>query len=172
MNDTAGSAFLALSLASERFSGQPLAVQGEDSFKQQVVQFAAQYRMSVTFKDSALEAERQRLCKLIDSQAPGKTETLSPALEAFITQRNKLRDKVSGILPHRVWTAADRGDLMYQGRRNLTDGTQAVLLQKHQEMLVKPVQPNEFQGFKVGQTVSINEQGQQTTHGKEKGYER
>ena len=169
---TAGSAFLALSLASERFSDQPLDVQGEDAFKQQVVQFAAQYRMPVTFKNAELEAERQRLCQIMDSQAPGKTETLSPALEAFITQRNKLRDKVSDILPHRVWTAADRGDLMYQGRRNLTDGTQAVLLQKDDEMLVKPVQPNEFQGLKVGQTVSINEQGQLTAHGKGKGYER
>ena len=169
---TAGSSFLALSLASERFSGQPLDVQGDDAFKQQVVQFAAQYRMPVTFKDAALEAERQRLCGEMDSQAKGKPETLTPALAAFITQRNKLRDKVSDILPHRVWTAADRGDLMYQGRRNLTDGTQVVLLQKDQEMLVKPVQTNEFQGLKVGQAVSINEQGQQITHGKGKGYER
>lgn len=169
---TAGSAFLALSLASERFCGQPLDVQGEDAFKQQVAQFAAQYRMPVIFKNPDLEAERQRLCREMDSQVQGKTETLSPALKAFMTQRNKLRNRVSNLLPHRVWTTADRGDLMYQGRRNLTDGTQAILLQTGNEMLVKPVESNEFQGLKIGQMVSINEHGQLTAHGKGKNYER
>lgn len=169
---TAGSAFFALSLASERFKGQPLDVQGESAFKEQVVQFAAQYRMAVTFKDEQMEAERQRLCKLMENQAKAASEKSSPALEAFITQRNKLGEQIKDILPHRLWTKQDSGDLMFQGRRNLTDGTQAVLLQKGQEMLVKPIQSHEFQGVKVGQRITLSEQGQLSMEGKGQGYER
>lgn len=150
---SAGSAFLALTMAAERFHGQPLDVQGESSFKTQIAQFAAQYGMNVTFKDAALEKQRQQL--LLDRQA----EHLTPALEAFIGQRNQTREKVLDILPHRIWTSADSGDLMYQGRRNLVDGSQVVLLQKDGLMLVKPTRAEDLQNLKVRQVVSMDKTG-------------
>lgn len=167
---TAGSAFLALTMAAERFQGQPLDVRGEDAFKQQVVQFAAQYGMAITFKDSGLEAERRR--QVQNLQKNQGVEPLSPALEAFITQRNLLKEKVRDVLPHRAWTSADTDDLIYQGRRNLTDGSQAVLLEKDGTMLVRPVGKDELQGLKVGQKLTLDEQGKTPHKTRGHGYER
>jgi hypothetical protein len=113
-----------------------------------------------------LEAERQRLTQ----ESHRRIEPLSPALSAFMTQRNLLREKVSDILPHRAWTENDVGEAIYQGRRNLTDGSQVALFQKGHEMLVKPIQSKEYHGLTVGQTIHLNNRGQPQTKGQ--GYER
>jgi hypothetical protein len=57
---TAHAAFLALSLASERFAGQALIVEGSDEFKQQIARLAGSKRLDVRFADPAIEAGRQR----------------------------------------------------------------------------------------------------------------
>ena len=54
-------AFLALTLAAERFAGQALVVEGTDEFKLQLAAMAATQRPGVRFADPALEAERERL---------------------------------------------------------------------------------------------------------------
>jgi hypothetical protein len=55
---TAGAAFLALSLAADRFGYRPLIVQGTDDFRAQVAKLAAIEGLNVTFADGALEKQR------------------------------------------------------------------------------------------------------------------
>jgi hypothetical protein len=166
---TAGSTFLALTMASERFQDQPLDVQGSADFKRQVIQLAVQYELGVTFKDPALEQERQHL-----SQTQKKHQVpegqLSPALQAYLSQRNAMRERVGNLKVHRVWTAQDAGIVTYQGRRNLTSGAQVVLLETQEAMLVKPVHSEkEFHGLKVGQSIQVDGQGYMVGQSKGRG---
>ncbi len=55
---TDGAAFLALSLASERFGPRPLVVMGTDQFRTRVAMLAGQKQVAVTFADPKLEAPR------------------------------------------------------------------------------------------------------------------
>jgi hypothetical protein len=156
---TAGSAFLALLLASERFQGQPLDVQGTPEFKSQIVEFSVKYQVDVTFKNPELEQERQRVIQ--ERKEKAAFEKLSPALQGYLIVKNELH-KQRGIIPkHRVWEAEDAGRLAYEGTRKLTDGSQVSLWKKDDTILVKPIQSaNEVQDLKVGQMVTLNEKGQ------------
>jgi hypothetical protein len=157
---TVGSTILALTMAAERFQNQPLDVQGSPDFKRQIVQLAAQHKMAVTFKDEALELERQQLIQA--QQAFLRPESsISHALQAYITERNWMRKRVNDLKPHQAWTAQDAGPVTYQGRRTLTDGSEAVLLETQETILVKSVQPSEdFKKIAVGQTIQLDEKGQ------------
>lgn len=53
-----GAAFLALSIAGDRFGDRPLKVEGSAEFKAQVAELAADKQMKVRFADSALERVR------------------------------------------------------------------------------------------------------------------
>ena len=55
---TTAAAFLALSLAADRFGARPLVVKGSDEFRKQLATVAAIEGMSVTFADPALERQR------------------------------------------------------------------------------------------------------------------
>jgi Relaxase/Mobilisation nuclease domain/Large polyvalent protein-associated domain 7 len=55
---TDGAAFLALSLASERFGSRPLVVKGTEAFRDQLAMLAGQKELAVTFADPKLEARR------------------------------------------------------------------------------------------------------------------
>jgi hypothetical protein len=56
---TAGAAFLALTLAADRFGGRPLHVQGNDDFRQLVAQLAGAAGLNVSFADASLEQKRK-----------------------------------------------------------------------------------------------------------------
>jgi hypothetical protein len=58
---SAHAAFLALSLARERFAGQALIVEGDEQFKRQVTELAASQKVELRFADPAMEQRRQRL---------------------------------------------------------------------------------------------------------------
>jgi hypothetical protein len=58
---SAHAAFLALSLARERFAGQALIVEGDEQFKRQVTELAASQGVELRFADPAMEQRRQRL---------------------------------------------------------------------------------------------------------------
>jgi hypothetical protein len=57
---TAGAAFLALTLAADRFGAGPLQVRGTEDFRRQVAQLAGAKGMRVRFADAELERERRR----------------------------------------------------------------------------------------------------------------
>ncbi len=56
---TTGAAFLALTLAADRFGPRPLQVQGTEQFRHQVAQLAGIKGLGVTFADPALEQQRR-----------------------------------------------------------------------------------------------------------------
>jgi relaxase-like protein/DNA relaxase TraI-like protein/conjugative element/phage-associated large polyvalent protein len=56
---TKGSAQLALDLAAKRFTGQPLIVEGQEQFKQDVARIAGIYGVNVRFADPEMEQARQ-----------------------------------------------------------------------------------------------------------------
>jgi hypothetical protein len=150
-----GASFLALSIASERFENQPLDVQGSDEFKKEVVHLAAQYNLKVIFKNPVLELDRVRLSEN-KNQRNASDSKLNHALQAFVTKRNLMRERMNNLKVHRVWTEHETGSFIYQGRRTLADDSQAVLLETPDAMVVKLVaSESECQGLKVGQTVYL-----------------
>jgi hypothetical protein len=164
---TAHAAFLALSLASERFAGQALIVEGSDEFKRQIAGLAGSKQLDVRFADPAIEAERQRHAAKAAPSPPSPD-----ALESFIASRNALRSKIPSICPHRTWTPADAGEATFEGRRHF-GGAEAVLLKRGNEMLVMAVTPAQAAaaGFWTrGQTVTADAGGrfsqQQRTRGR------
>jgi Relaxase/Mobilisation nuclease domain/Large polyvalent protein-associated domain 7 len=56
---TAGAAFLALTLAVDRFGTRPLNVEGTEEFRRQVAELAGIKGLGVTFADAGLERQRQ-----------------------------------------------------------------------------------------------------------------
>jgi hypothetical protein len=77
---SAHAAFLALSLARERFAGQALIVEGDEQFKRQVTELAASQGVELRFADPAMEQRRQRLAAdAANNKAAGQTaETSQP----------------------------------------------------------------------------------------------
>ena len=76
---TSGAAFLALSLASERFGQRPLVVQGADAFRVQVATLAGQKALAVVFADPALEAQRvlaSRAATNVLEKGSGRSDTI------------------------------------------------------------------------------------------------
>jgi hypothetical protein len=154
---SAGAAFLALSLADERFQGRALIVEGSETFREQVVLHATRHGLDVRFADPAMEAERQRL-----TAQRGPVEVPPPALAAFLAKRNALRDRVASLPVHQAWTGQAAGEAIYQGRRALNDGSQALLLQRGETMLVKAVSTAEAaraSRWPIGKTVRLDGQG-------------
>lgn len=56
---TTGAALVALELASKRFEGQALIVEGTDEFRLEVAQLAGMHGLKVTFTDLAMEQVRR-----------------------------------------------------------------------------------------------------------------
>lgn len=55
-----GASLLALTLASEKYAGQPLAVNGTEEFKSEVARLAGLHSINVTFSDPEMEKVRQQ----------------------------------------------------------------------------------------------------------------
>ena len=139
---TAGAVALALSLASERFTGQPLAVGGSDAFRRAVAEQAGRGGFAVRFADASLETIR------LDSarhamQRRREAGASSPALRAFVEARNAMRERVPTLDAHRVWTSSDVGEAEYRGQRTLADGSLVVLLRR-------PLMPAPASGTSAG----------------------
>ena len=155
---SAHAAFLALTLASERFAGQALIVEGTSEFKRELAGMAAAQRLDLRFADPAMEAERERL-----AAAAAEPPAQSSEAEAYAARRNALRQRVATIDPHRLWTLEDAGEAVYCGRRRFADGSEALLLKKGGEVLVKPATATQAANaaqWKVGQPVVTDNRGQ------------
>lgn len=89
-------------------------------------------------------------------------DTASPAVLAWIEKRNASRSKISSIHYNRLWTPADAGAAIYEGRRRMEDGSEVLLLKRGDETLVKPSGPRvvaKASRWRVGQKVTVNAQG-------------
>jgi hypothetical protein len=72
---TTAAAFLALSLAADRFGDRPLIVKGTDAFRLQLAAVAGIEGMSVRFADPALEqvrASRKNISRSVSRAAPAR----------------------------------------------------------------------------------------------------
>lgn len=170
---TAGAALVALTLAAERFEGQALDVRGTEQFRRDVAELAALHKIRVTFADPAMEARRQAampaalppaaLHPAERPQAPPQSgEAVSPVILQWIDKRNSDRGKISSICYNRIWTSADAGAAIYQGRRRMTDGSEVLLLQRGTDMLVKPAGPRvvaKASRWRVGQAILVDARG-------------
>jgi len=176
---TAGAAFVALSLAAERFEGQALIVEGSAEFRQQVAQLSALHGLNVRFADPAMEQARQaaiaarpqsveRPAGPATNADPATNTVVSPtagqesAVDRWIKQRNESREKISSIDYNRLWTSSDAGRAHYQGRRRMDDGSEVLLLKRGDEMLVKPAGPRvvaKASKWKIGRVVELDARG-------------
>lgn len=67
---TTGAALIALTLAAEKFDGQPLIVEGTDQFKKEVAQLAAMHRLNVVFADPVMEEAKQQAAIAREAEQP------------------------------------------------------------------------------------------------------
>jgi len=89
-------------------------------------------------------------------------EGVSPAILRWIDKRNADRSKISSIDYNRLWSAADAGAAIYQGRRRMEDGSEVLLLKRGDETLVKPAGPRvvaKASRWRVGQAVTVDARG-------------
>jgi hypothetical protein len=177
---TAGAALVALTLAAERFAGQPLAVQGSEPFRQDVARLAGVHRVQVVLADPRLEAVRQAATApempaarpeqqaragqraAGPPQARNTSEPESLAAQRWIENRNAQRGTISSIPYHRLWTPQDAGRATYAGRRKMEDASEVLLLERKDEMLVKPAGARvvaKASRWSVGQSVTLDARG-------------
>ncbi|HBT4693486.1 TPA: relaxase/mobilization nuclease domain-containing protein [Klebsiella pneumoniae] len=75
---TTGAALVALELASKRFEGQALIVEGTDEFRLEVAQLAGMHGLKVTFTDPAMERMRRETAEHKEMEKAFQTEVYAP----------------------------------------------------------------------------------------------
>ena len=75
---TTGAALVALELASKRFEGQALIVEGTDEFRLEVAQLAGMHGLKVTFTDPAMEQMRRETAEHKEMEKAFQTEVYAP----------------------------------------------------------------------------------------------
>lgn len=158
---TTNAAYVALTIAAERFGGQPLIVEGTAAFKAEVAKLAGLHRLDVAFADPAMEAARKAATP---TAAKPETRAIDP-VDAYIAGRNRDRERISSIDYNRRWQPSDAGSVEYRGSRRLADGTEILLFKRGDQMLVKPATAAlvaHAKKFAVGRVVNIDERGRFT----------
>ena len=89
---TDGAAFLALTLAADRFGGRPLNVQGTEDFRRRVAELAGSVGLGVTFADAGLE--RQRLAAMAERSK--RIDRGAEAAHDLYNKRNRHEDQDRG----------------------------------------------------------------------------
>ncbi len=171
-------ALMALEVASKKFDGQPLIVEGSEQFRRDVAILAGRYGYNVCFADPAIEGLRVQEISYKDSQqevgGPFKDTSTSrgesknieenqdDVIQKWLTNRNQIRDKLSSVQYHRLWLPADAGRVNYAGRRALDDGSEVLLFERGGETLVKPSSPRvvaKASKWRIGRPVEIDARG-------------
>jgi len=170
-------ALMALEIASKKFDGQPLIVEGSEQFRRDVAMLAGRYNFDVQFADPHMDTIREQnqtkqavldvavsagnIQKVINSTGNDQKRLVS-ALDNFLANRNEMRDIVSIISYHRLWTPVDTGQAEYAGRRALEDGSEVLLFERGGETLVKPSSPRvvaKASRWRIGRPVEIDARG-------------
>ena len=115
-------------------------------------------KFAVIFADEGMERERHLHVK--------KNYTLlsvSAPLQDYLASRNALVGTARDILPHRAWGTDDVGEMIYHGKRTLSDGSFVILLRYQDELLVKPVEAADAEKIsrwcKVGNKLTLDKNG-------------
>jgi hypothetical protein len=167
---TEGSALIALALASAKFADQALVLHGSADFQQAVARAAGGGGFEgVRFADPALEAIRTAA---IEARVPTRPEPARGGALEYVNARNAAQERHSDVLRHRLWSSADAGEFTYAGKRAFSDGTEAVLLQRGQEIYVKPAtdgQVAKASKWARGHTVTLDGRGRFLSREPERG---
>ena len=154
----------AIRLAREKY-GDRLSVDGDEKFKQAVVEAAIASRQAVTFVDPAMEQRRQVLQELGDAKRELRQEQAAnqeKQIQSWINKRNETRSKTNDIMQHRRFTASDKGAAIYKGLYKITDSLTIVLYDKSGVLLVTPLtvqQSTRFKHQQVGTPVTLDKRG-------------
>jgi Relaxase/Mobilisation nuclease domain/Large polyvalent protein-associated domain 7 len=149
----------ALGVALQRF-GARLSITGTESFRHQVVEVAAQGKLTVSFADPVMEAQLQALQEK-PTYPPSETSA-EDAMARYINERTATREKGVEILPHRRYDTADAGTHAYAGIRHV-EGKTLMLLQTPTEMLVLSIDESTVQRaqhLKIGASIAVKPDGQ------------
>lgn len=93
---TTGAALVALELASKRFEGQALIVEGTDEFRLEVAQLAGMHGLKVTFTDPSMEQMRRETAEHKEMEKAFQTEVYAPK----DTKKGE-GSKMPGVTPQR-----------------------------------------------------------------------
>ncbi len=103
---TTGAALVALELASKRFEGQALIVEGTDEFRLEVAQLAGMHGLKVTFTDPAMERMRRETAEHKEMEKAFQTEVYAPK------DTKRERRAICRAWPHSVGRCNRRTALM------------------------------------------------------------
>ncbi|WP_375678743.1 MULTISPECIES: TraI/MobA(P) family conjugative relaxase [unclassified Bartonella] len=121
---TTGSAYIALSLAVEKFKDQPLVLNGTEEFKQEVAKLAGVHNMNVVFDDPILNALKNEVKQ-------HNRDNIDNSLQEWIEERNKYTEN----FPYVAWNG-EESIFNYVGRRKIR-GKNYLLFEKNQKIFVK-----------------------------------
>ncbi|ELU9701944.1 relaxase/mobilization nuclease domain-containing protein [Escherichia coli] len=177
--DQGGDVAAAIRLAREKY-GDHLSVDGDEKFKQAVVEAAVATGQAVTFADPAMEQRRQVLQELVNAKTEGEKEReqekgRADEVQGWINKRNETRLKTYDIMEHRKFTESDAGPAIYKGSRKVSEGVTVGLYEKSGTMLVLPVterQAERFRRLPVGTPVKLNKRGHVQFQKQERGHGR
>ncbi len=153
----------ALRMSAQRF-GQKLAINGNETFRRQVVEVVATRKLNIVF--AAPEMEEQRKFLLTQNNKPALS--LEDAALCYISERNDKRKLGINILEHRRYTDSDGSSLPFVGLRQI-EGKTLLLLQAPSQILVLPIEDKAIryaQNLKIGSVVNINSLGIARTRGR------
>lgn len=177
--DQDGDVAAAIRLAREKY-GDHLSVDGDEKFKQAVVEAAVASGQAVTFADPAMEQRRQILQELVNAKTEGGKEReqekgRADEVQGWINKRNETRLKTYDIMEHRRFTESDAGPAIYKGSRKISEGLTVGLYEKSGTMLVLPITERQAERFKrlpVGTPVKLNKRGHVQFQKQERGHGR
>ena len=175
---TAAAALVALKLASERFDGHKLIVEGSEQFKSDVARLAAIHKIDVQFSDPAMQ---QAFTKEAAQAVPQAKTSVSPdptvktdGVDNWIKDRNAMQSKIYSSKYIRRWQPTDSGDALYQGKRKMADGQEVLLFKKGDDLLVKPSTSRvvaKASKLKKGTPVQLDARGRLTIKDQDKGMD-
>jgi len=163
--------------------GTHLAVNGSDFFKDRVARAAAHSTFAVRFTDATVEARRERYAQAFSQQsvqapspvqrpasaqgwppsdAPrGRRTATDRAIDAYLAERNRTRERIRDMLPHRRFEARDVGPHPFAGLRTI-DGIELALIHHHHDIVVVGIDARTAQRLtrvKVGESIQVRESG-------------
>lgn len=172
-----GDVAAAIRLAREKY-GDHLSVDGDEKFKQAVVEAAVTSGQPVTFADPAMEQRRKVLQELVNAKTEGQKEQESSKgrgsdeIQGWINKRNETRKRTYDIMEHRRFDESDAGPAIYKGSRSISEDLKVGLYEKSGTMLVLPLTERQAERFKrlpVGTPVKLNKRGHVQIQEREQG---
>lgn len=142
---SAGSATVqaALEFASRKWPGRPLALSGDEAFRNTVVRVAGGARLDVAFDDPLLDRRRAIVASLTAAERAAQ----APLLD-WIDERNRTRERTADTAPLRAQVPGEPVRGRYRGIRRLPNGSPVALVLADEELVVVPVSDRQAERYR------------------------